>query len=375
MKKIILFGPLNAKTSLGIYTNALTKMLTKKSDIKIIDQCRHLENCGFFTSIIKGIFDIPKIVFPGKYDENTILLAPHSATLFPPLFLSTNAKKIHIVHDFFYYDEEFFSTLGWFHRNILYPLYYLKIHKFLYRVAFRHADAIVAISQATKKEIIQKFGEEFREKIHVIHNGMNQDQFQKNTIHPRITSFPNKKYILYIGSELDRKNLKNIIAGFSIFHQKYDDYILVKAPVESWGIYRQKTLDYIQKNGLEIEKNIFLLDEYFTKNELASLYQHAEVFVFPSLKEGFGFPIIESQACGTPVITSNLEPMSELVPYKNFLVNPNNPEEIAEKLEKITQNPELRKKLSDEGESFSKKFSWENTADSFLKLFQKIEKN
>lgn len=104
---------------------------------------------------------------------------------------------------------------------------------------------------------------------------------------------------------------------------------------------------------------------------MVSLYQNAEVFVFPSLQEGFGLPILEAQACGTPVITSNIEPMSELVPYKDFLVNPNNPEEIAEKLEIITQNPEIRKQLSEDGLEFVKKFSWDNTANEIIKTFTK----
>lgn len=101
------------------------------------------------------------------------------------------------------------------------------------------------------------------------------------------------------------------------------------------------------------------------------MYQHAELFIFPSLQEGFGFPIIESQACGTPVITSNLEPMSELVPYKDFLVNPNNPEDIARKISEIIKNPELREKLSQDGKKFAKNFTWEKTGKEFIKIFEK----
>lgn len=288
------------------------------------------------------------------------------------MFLRKKKNVFHIAHDFFYYDEEFFSQLWWFHKNILYPFYYLKIHKWLYKIAFRHAEGIIAISQATKNETIQKFGEEFRNKITVIYNGMNQEIFNENnpgSLSP--SEIPNKKYILYIGSELDRKNLKNIIAGFSIFQKNHKDYIFVKAPSEWWEIYRNKTREYVQNSWLKIGENFVFLDRYFQANELVSLYKNAEIFVFASLKEGFWFPIIEAELCGTPVVTSNIEPMIELVPYKNMTANPHSPEDIAQKMEQIIHNPELKKQMITEGKSFAKQFSWDKTAKECIQLFDK----
>lgn len=123
----------------------------------------------------------------------------------------------------------------------MYPFYYLKIHKWLYKIAFRNADAIIAISNATKNEIIEKFGEEFREKITVVYNGIDHENFQNKKILAKNPKIPDKKYILYIGSELGRKNLKNIIAGFAIFQKKFSDYIFIKAPSEG-VLYRNVTL-------------------------------------------------------------------------------------------------------------------------------------
>lgn len=373
MKKIILFGPYNAQTSLWIYTRAICEQFQRTGKFEIIDKQRNLTGKSTFYAIVQWIFGIFKTIFPGKFSSEDIILIPHSAHLFPPILLNTKAKKVHIVHDFFYYDEEFFKSLWWFYRCILYPIWYLKIHKFLYKLAFKKADTIVAISEATKKEIIRKFWQEFENKITVIYNGMDLSLFQSEKIHPRNPNIPDKKYILYIGSELDRKNLKNIIAGFAIFAKKYPEYIFVKAPNE-WDLYRKNTLEHIKQSGLTVGENFIFLDSYFSKEELIALYQHAELFMFPTLKEGFGFPIIEAQACGVPVITSNREPMSELVPYKHLLVNPENPQEIAETIEKILQNPEEKKQLILEWKEFIKQFSWENTAKHFLETFKKIKK-
>lgn len=372
MRKIIFLWPINKETSLWVYIRNLKNNL-EKYGFQFENRERIITKLPLWKIILKGIFDIFNTTFPGKYTKDDIIIIPHSSHLFPPLLLLTKAKKIHIVHDFFYYDKDFFENLGWFHRKILYPFYYLKIHKLLYKLAFKKADKIVAISQATKNEIIEKFGEHFRWKIEVIYNGINHDIFQNRKIFEKISPIQDKKYLLYIGSELDRKNLKNIILWFGIFVKKYPDYSLVKAPNE-WNLYRKNTLKYIKESGLKIDDNFFFIDKYLSHKDIASLYQYSQLFLFPSLKEGFGFPIIEAIACWIPVITSNYEPMLELVPYKDMLINPQKPQEIAKMIEKILFEKWLREKLSKQWIEFVKKFSWEENAKQFVNLFEKIKK-
>ena len=165
-----------------------------------------------------------------------------------------------------------------------------------------------------------------------------------------------EKYILYVWSELERKNLKNIIAAFWIVHKKYPQLKLFKAPNEKNQANRNRTLEYIKNNWLEGWKDVILIKEYLSIEKLVELYQQAEIFCFPSLKEWFWFPIIEAQACWTPVITTNYEPMSELVPYKDMLVDPNNPADIANKMMKIIEEGKLKEKLINEWFEYVKNF-------------------
>lgn len=151
-------------------------------------------------------------------------------------------------------------------------------------------------------------------------------------------------------------------------HKKYPTLKLIKAPIESDTEYRNQTLQYIEQNGLEVGKDVLLVNEYLSLDKLVSLYQHAEIFLFPTLKEGFGFPIIEAQSCGVPVITTHYEPMNELVPYKEMTVDPHDPEDIAQKIIMILEDPELKKKMIADGLEYVKQFSWENTAKQFSQL-------
>lgn len=222
---------------------------------------------------------------------------------------------------------------------------------------------IVAISEATKEDIMNKFWKDLENKIKVIYNWVDLKLFKPAKEEDKKKFKYKVDYLCYIWSEMPRKNLKNIIAAFSIIKKKYPELKLIKAPKDS-SDNRIKTLEYIKESWLKIWEDIILIDEFLPFDELVHLYQNAKVFLFPSLKEWFWFPIIESQSCWTPVITTNYNPMLELIPYKNMTVDPNNSQDIAEKVIKILNNDKLREKMIKEGLDYSSKFTWENTANN-----------
>ena len=178
-----------------------------------------------------------------------------------------------------------------------------------------------------------------------------------------------EQYVLFIWSEYGRKNLKNAIAAFAIVKQKFPNLVFVKAPAQL-GILREKTVSYVVESGLEAWKDVMFIDEYLSHEQCAELYSGARLFLFPSLSEWFGFPIIEAQSCGCPVITTNYWPMNELVPYTELTVDPNNPEDIAEKMLKVLEDDNLRTQIIEDWRMFSQKFSWENTAKGFDTLIK-----
>lgn len=303
-----------------------------------------------------------------NFNNNDIILEIHNINMIPPLMLGKKGVRIHIVHDFFYYDKDFYLKKKWIEKLMYY--YYNSIHKWLYKLVFKRASKIIAISQATKNEIIDKFWSSFANKIEVIHNGMDTSAFKP--LERRNTN-TKEKYLLYVGSELWRKNLKNIIAAFALVHKQYPDLKLIKAPKEWVSVFRNQTLEYIKSNNLEIGKDVIFVDEYLPLKKMVELYQNAEIFLFPTLKEGFWFPIIEAQACWIPVITTNYEPMIELVPYKNMTVDPKSPEDIANTIIKILENSELRQQMIKDGLEYVKQFSWEKTASKFSEIINELD--
>ncbi len=109
-----------------------------------------------------------------------------------------------------------------------------------------------------------------------------------------------------------------------------------------------------------------------TEGDLPALYQGAEIFVYPSFYEGFGLPVLEAMASGTPVITSNTSSLPEVAGDGAILVNPSNIFELYEAMEALTSNMDLRNKLRNKGYKQSKKFSWEITAAQTLEVYQRV---
>jgi len=246
-----------------------------------------------------------------------------------------------------------------------YPKAYHKLSRNS-RYATHRADKIIAISKSTKRDLIDLYKVK-KEKIEVVYPGVDEifsPQKEEEILKIRKKYSLKKTYFLFIGSLKPIKNLPRIIEAFAIFSKENKGFQLVLSGSNFW--FDKKIEKTIKKFKLERKiKNL----GYVKRKDLPSLYCGAQAFVSPSLYEGFGMPILEAMACGTPVITSNVSSMPEVVGEAAIKVDPLKTMEIANALKKIVKR---KKFFSKQGLIQAKKFSWKKFARNVLKIMNNL---
>ena len=279
--------------------------------------------------------------------------------------LSEGTKSIITVHDlsFLRYPEFFSARKNFWHRMV-------NVKKLVKRF-----DFVVAVSENTKRDIVELCGVN-SDKIKVIYSGIGEEN-RKITNHqlPMAKQIKNKynlpdKFILYLGTVEPRKNVEGIIRAYNelrIKNHELEDYKLVIAGGKGWksdNIYR------------EWEKSKFKADikflDYVDGEDKVYLYNLAEVFVYPSFYEGFGFPPLEAMACGLPVVTSYASSLPEVMGDAALTVDPYNVNDIARALAEILTNENLRNKLIERGLKRAGEFTWRKTADEYLEILKNL---
>ena len=161
------------------------------------------------------------------------------------------------------------------------------------------------------------------------------------------------------------------LKAFKDISLKYPNMILLKAGYSGGDKHRENTKRLIQELGLT--KKVIIVPTHLKEEELPFYYSNAELFVYPTLKEGFGMPLVEAMACGCPVITSNLAPMNEIAKGQ-VLVNPNNFKDISKGIDKVLSNKKYKRKLINIAILRAKDFDWDKFSDKVLKVYQELEK-
>ncbi|HOX10706.1 MAG TPA: glycosyltransferase family 1 protein [Candidatus Moranbacteria bacterium] len=246
----------------------------------------------------------------------------------------------------------------------------LKLNK-LSDMAIKKADKIIAISQSTKNDILKFYPEISEEKITIIHHGFDAEIFQKKYSAEESDKLlknyqlSTKNYLLYVGAIQPRKNLEVLIEAFAKIKRESaswrTDLKLVIAGAPAWKA--EATLkkiaaspfgkDIIITGSLEFEK-------------VAIFYQNAKIFVYPSLYEGFGIPILESMASGTPVICAKNSSLIEVGGEAALYFKTEDFNGLADCINKIIENEALEKELIQKSFEHIKKFSWEKCAQETL---------
>jgi glycosyltransferase involved in cell wall biosynthesis len=241
------------------------------------------------------------------------------------------------------------------------------IHKLLEKsIYYSHKAHVIAISNFTKKEIKSTFPN-VRWKIKTIPYGINHKIFRKRNKRKsrKMLGLPSSKIILHVGSEQKRKNILTLIKAFKILSKEYDDILLVRI-----GKKIPETETLIKK--LKLEDKILYIP-FVDEKTIAYYYSAADLLIFPSVHEGFGFPLVEAMACGCPVVTNNSTVIPEVVGNAAIKVkNPYSPKEYANAAKKILENDKLKKKLIRNGLKRASEFSWKKVAKMTKEVYEKI---
>lgn len=176
------------------------------------------------------------------------------------------------------------------------------------------------------------------------------------------------KFMFFLGNTDPKKNTPNVLKAFSDFNaQSQMKYKLVMLDYEENAL--QKILNDI--GHPETRKDIHLTG-YVVNTDLPAIINQCEVFLYPSMRESFGIPILEGMACGVPVVTSSTSSMPEIAGDAAAIVDPNKPNEITDAIVQITGNAKLREELCNRGIENAKKFSWRIMAEQNVKLYEEV---
>jgi len=235
----------------------------------------------------------------------------------------------------------------------------------------KKAEKIITISEFSKLDII-KYIEVPEENIEIIPPAVDYNLYYLNRNRKALKKYKieeDELVVLYVGAEDPRKNVHFLISSFSKLKDKLQKVKLLKVGLPNDVGVRGKLLNHIE--SLNLQKDVIFAG-YVSENELAEIYNAVDLFVFPSLYEGFGLPPLEAMACGTPVITSNTSSLPEVVGDAAITVDPYDSDKFAEEMYEMLTNEDLRKEMIKKGLERSSLFKWEDSAKKTLKVYKEF---
>jgi glycosyltransferase involved in cell wall biosynthesis len=285
-----------------------------------------------------------------------------SPTHYLPRFIPGPVKKVMMIFDLAFLDFEYTFTKRDFLQLKNWTGYSVKT-----------ADHIITISQASKKDITSFYGMESK-KITVAYCGFDKERFQPTYGFIETKEILQRyqilgKYVVFLGTIQPRKNLKRLIEAFvSIDNCKLVVIGKTSGPGRQGWKY-QEILDLPKKLAIE-EKVIFT--GFVPSQDLPVIFSAADAYILPSLWEGFGIPVLEAMACGTPAIVSNVSSLPEVVGDAGLLVDPNSTTQIEQAIRTITTDKGIHDLLSKKSLQQVKKFSWEKMAKDVIKVLENV---
>jgi len=313
----------------------------------------------------------------------------------PKLRLPAATRFVRTMLFFWKYRHEGFDIIHWFQPR-LYPFFWLapachivvtahgagditapgafplsrRIFNFILKHFNHTVDALIGVSEFGREEIIEYYRAD-PERTYAIYNGGGED------FHPilkseagRITSKYGivQPFILDVSRLVPHKNVDAVIRAYDILRtdpSRREQLVIVGGPG-----YRHEETYALARRSPYASSILFI--EYVPQEDLNALYAAAEVFVFPSLNEGFGLPVVEAFASGTPVVTSNVAALPEIAGSAALLVDPYKPDHIAGAIGRILSDQSLRASLVEKGRARAKQFTWKKTAEETLALYHSL---
>lgn len=237
------------------------------------------------------------------------------------------------------------------------------------RLSARRARRIIAISESTKRDVVRLLGVP-PEKVEVVCCGI--DEAFRPLAEDQVAAFRSKRglperFILFVGTIEPRKNVTKLIEAFATL--RYCDLAPLKLVIGgAKGWFYDDVFARVEELGLEGQ---VMFPGYIPVSKLPLWYNAAELFVYPSLYEGFGLPPLEAMACGTPVVTANTSSLPEVVGQAGLTVDPLDVEELAEAMRQVLDDEALRQEMRERGLQRAKGFSWTKTAQETVQVYRR----
>lgn len=249
-----------------------------------------------------------------------------------------------------------YQQMGWYYRRWNVP-----------RI-ISHCRHIITVSQTEQANILARFPK-LKERLSVVHNGYS------DCYHPIPDSYtitkkylPDSPYLLFLGNTDPRKNTNSILRAYHEYLSRSQQGLKL--------IITGLSQEYVEKRlaemNIEICASNIVYTGYVPGSDLPALYNGAFAFLFPSLLEGFGIPVLESMACATPVITSNCSSLPEVAGSSSILVDPLSPHQIAAALLRLETDKDWYQQQVAYGLEHVKQFSWQHTADKYVEIYNNI---
>jgi len=253
-------------------------------------------------------------------------------------------------------NKSLYQNLGWVYRRWNVP-----------RI-MPNCRRIITVSNFELQNIIRKTGIE-KSRMAMIYNGYNdifQQQSDVNQVYRKYINEPG--YLLFLGNTDPKKNTERTLIAYSLYLEQSK----VKRKLLVGDIDQHYLEDIITRNRIDNIRYGLVQSGYIPNKDLVYLYNNAFAFLYTSLRESFGIPLLEGMACGTPVITSNTSSMPEIGGQDAILVNPESPQEIAAQLLKLEQDANYYEEKRQVGLERAKLFSWKHTAEQLLQLYKEV---
>lgn len=233
-----------------------------------------------------------------------------------------------------------------------------------------HADRVVTLSHSAKHEIVERL-RVAPGRVNVVHLGVD-GQFAPIRDPARLEQVRQKyglpdRFVLYVGTIEPRKNLVRLVRAFQDLVRAGQDIHLVIAGHRGW-----MNQEVFQLAAAPDTRDRVCIPGYIEQADLPALYSLATLFVFPSVYEGFGLPVLEAMACGVPVVSSRIPALVEVVGDAACLFDPANPAELAATMCTLLEDDGLRVEMRRRGLERARAFSWTNAARQMLSIYQEV---
>jgi len=279
--------------------------------------------------------------------------------------LSIHIPLIVTIHDIIYLENLDFKgttyqNLGNLYRRFLVP-----------RIA-KKADLVLTVSNYEKENIIERLKLE-ESKVQVLYNGVSEKFSTKFTLE-ELNEFRKKynlpgKYIMFLGNTAPKKNTVNVIKAYAEYCLSENDAV----PIVLLDYKRELVIKVLKELGHEHLISRFVFPGYVPHNEIPLMCSASCLFLYPSLRESFGLPILEAMACGTPVITSNTSSMPEIAGDAAIQPDPFNFLELADAIKTLMQNDSYQKEYIEKGLERVKKFTWKASAERLKDIYNSFQ--